>query len=644
MNNFDKEAMRRDRTALVHALKQAGAVFKGEGKECKCPFHPDRHASAGIYLSEGIWKFKCHSCPDQFGGDVFDVIAKAQNRSVEEVMREIAKDAQPRPLKQKPKRAAEPDAPAEPEPPPRVFATIQELAASCCRAPDVVEATYVYSNPDTKAAEMVVIRIRQPDGKRFSQARPVEGGFCFGAPEKPWPIYNRSRCRSVNEIVVVEGEKAVHALAEIGIVATTSPGGAGKAAYADWSPLAGKKLTLWPDNDSPDDRGMVRGMQHMRDVAAMCEALDPAPQISLLDPAHFELPPKGDAVEYLEIFGGDTIESKRISVNAALGMAESLGASGEVQELIEDTIAGRRIAVPWPWRNLGRITKALMPGTVTTICGDPGSTKSFLAIDAARYWHIESKIKIAIYELEEDRAYHLTRLLAQLSETSGLVDAEWVRDHPDLARESYNRFRAVLDSFGRRMTTAPNVQVSLDDLAAWVEKQASSRSRIIVIDPITAASTNEKPWIADLKFLMAVKASAVQHGCSVILITHPRKGSGSKRGIGLDDMAGGSAYARFTQTVIWIGCHEQPKQVRVIDEGVTRTDTVNRVIKIKKARNGRGAGSEIGFNFDHDTLRFTEAGIIKKPVKKPAADSAPPDDDRWSDAAPPQDPNLPFVN
>ena len=38
--------------------------------------------------------------------------------------------------------------------------------------------------------------------------------------------------------------------------------------------------------------------------------------------------------------------------------------------------------------------------------------------------------------------------------------------------------------------------------------------------------------------------------------------------------------------------------------------SINRSLRLIKTRNGRGAGLEIGFNFDEATLRFAEAGIV----------------------------------
>ncbi|MHC4206332.1 MAG: hypothetical protein ACYSTT_16900 [Planctomycetota bacterium] len=120
-----------------------------------------------------------------------------------------------------------------------VYPDIEALKATM---PYLVEDTYEYTHPNTGLLEVLVLRLKSPEGKTFRQARPVDGGFVQQAPAKPWPLYNRARSKTADTVVVVEGEKDVHALHKFGVVATTSLAGAGKAEYADWAPLAGKNI------------------------------------------------------------------------------------------------------------------------------------------------------------------------------------------------------------------------------------------------------------------------------------------------------------------------------------------------------------------------------------------------------------------
>ena len=69
------------------------------------------------------------------------------------------------------------------------------------------------------------------------------------APD-PRPLYNQPGIACSDFIILCEGEKCAQALIDAGYCATTAIGGA-KAPLdkTDWSPLKGKTLAIWPDND-----------------------------------------------------------------------------------------------------------------------------------------------------------------------------------------------------------------------------------------------------------------------------------------------------------------------------------------------------------------------------------------------------------
>ena len=94
------------------------------------------------------------------------------------------------------------------------------------------------------------------------------------------PLYNANQIAANPEapIVVTEGEKAADAAARIfpKSIATTSSGGGGAAHKTDWTPLAGRRVLIWPDNDVP-------GGKYARDVGALLAALNC--KVSILDPA-----------------------------------------------------------------------------------------------------------------------------------------------------------------------------------------------------------------------------------------------------------------------------------------------------------------------------------------------------------------------
>lgn len=571
------ETQRHDPDALLAELRSAGAKVLSPNRIC-CPFHDDKRPSSGIYQADdGAWKFKCQANACGFHGDLIDVRARLAGRSAADLLRDAQAATQPKAAKR----------------PAMVFDSI-ETAAGYYRASD----TYRYTHPDTGVVELVVFRIPKPDDKAFAQGRTEGERVVMEAPPKPWPLYNRSRLRSASTVVVVEGEKCVHALHGVGVVATTSPGGAKNPQNADWSPIAGKAVVVWPDNDSS-------GADYGRYVVRECERL--GCDVSVIDPVALGLPAKGDAADYIAMFGD--AETGTAAVLDALADARSTGAASEVESLLKDTISGKRRAIPWPWPRLSEHSKALLPGTVTLLCGDPGATKSFMLLEAMAHWHAQG-VKCCVFELEEDRPYHLYRVLAQLERNASLYDDEWVKENGDDALEAQARHAGFLDSLGRHIFDAPEKQVTYQELTAWVKARASEGYRVIAVDPVTAVEPSREPWLADSKFIIEIKAIARGSGVSVVLVTHPRKG---RKGLmGLDEMAGGAAFQRFAQSVLWLKFHPTPEEVSVVRTFGSEAVTVNRTMLIAKARNGPGQGLVVGFNFNAQTLCLEEVGTVAR--------------------------------
>ena len=172
--------LKRDRQALEESLRRAGCEHI-RGSEVRCPFCEDNHPSAGIYETDGCFRYKCHACG--FGGSIVDVISRADGLQVEEVLKRLRSDS---------------DKPRGKNPHP--FVSVQALKEAML---GTVEAVYQYTNPETNQPDMIVIRSQTDNGKTFRQARPCPGGYEMKAPDKPWPLYNRGRILQADTIVVV---------------------------------------------------------------------------------------------------------------------------------------------------------------------------------------------------------------------------------------------------------------------------------------------------------------------------------------------------------------------------------------------------------------------------------------------------------
>lgn len=92
-----------------------------------------------------------------------------------------------------------------------------------------------------------VYRYDTPEGKEF---RPWDVKARKRRAPEPRPLYNQPGIARANVVVLVEGEKCADALISLGICATTAMNGANAPVdKTDWSPLYGKQVVLWPDND-----------------------------------------------------------------------------------------------------------------------------------------------------------------------------------------------------------------------------------------------------------------------------------------------------------------------------------------------------------------------------------------------------------
>jgi Protein of unknown function (DUF3987) len=98
------------------------------------------------------------------------------------------------------------------------------------------------------------IRAKHPDtGEKWIRPIYINGtGFGLGEPkfDRGKPLYALHHItRNPDAVVwIVEGEQKADALNKLGLVATTS-GSATSAAAADFEPLRGRTVRIWPDND-----------------------------------------------------------------------------------------------------------------------------------------------------------------------------------------------------------------------------------------------------------------------------------------------------------------------------------------------------------------------------------------------------------
>lgn len=595
-----------DESAFIGALEALGS--KVRGMACSCPFHDDKSPSAQWSQgNDGTWRMWCHVC--QRGANVIDLKAHASGQTPRQAFKDAAGISAAGSETKSAKREANgrSDDPTLPD---------KRAVASYASRQGVVESWHTYG--PSSSPVLVVARIRKPDGKKtFRQFTPTPSGWVPRnlVERGAIPLY---RCADLGDkVLVVEGEKCADAAWSVGVHATTSAMGAGKAGESDWSSLKGKTAYLWPDNDDT-------GRKHMADVRGILESL--GVRVYLINTDGIGLPPKGDVADLIAALDSKTADEIATTISGIMDDAEPQGASRELAGLIDDIEAGKFAAIQWPGMTLvGSMSKALLPGCIVTLCADPGAGKSLLMLQMLAAWHREG-ISVAMLALEDERRMHMQRILAQTVGMSSMADDEWIRNHSDQARAAINDRSAELDEIGARIKAEGEDQMKLDEIADWTEQRAKHGCRVIIVDPVTAATTEREPWAADTAFLMRVKKIARTYGASVILVTHPR---GSSKGAALGGMAGGSAYPRFSHSALWLEKFDMQER-RSVDGDVV---ACNRAIKITKSRHGKGGGMTIGCIFDVETLRFGNQCGLAPDDDKPNRRQAQPWNQQKANAA-----------
>ena len=120
--------------------------------------------------------------------------------------------------------------------------------------------------PPTKGAETVwqysdTFLVCRFPGKKIRPLSWNGSRWEWKAPPAPRPLLNLSQLHSkTGTVLIVEGEKTADAAAKLypKAIVTTWPSGCKAIDKADWSPLKGRRIILWPDADQPGQQAMDR--------------------------------------------------------------------------------------------------------------------------------------------------------------------------------------------------------------------------------------------------------------------------------------------------------------------------------------------------------------------------------------------------
>lgn len=353
------------------------------------------------------------------------------------------------------------------------------------------------------------IRLKHPEsGDKFIRPMHLDGGgFVMVEPlfDEGKPIYRLHEIAGHPDapVFVVEGESCADALAKLGITATTS-GGASSAAAADWSPLAGRDVLVWPDFDEA-------GQQYGEDVAGRLRAL--GCDVSLIDVASLGLLPKGDVADWLATHPDATADDV-----LALPCLPRQTAEPQTPRHVSRCMADiESVPVRWLWP--GRIAR----GKLTVVAGMPGLGKSQITASMAAIvtcgglWPVDRSRagsgSVIFLTAEDDAA---DTLRPRLEAAGAVLTRVYVLDAVRAADREGRPFERGFD-----LTRDPDALADLIDTIGDV--------RLVVIDPITAyLGATDSHRNAEVRAVLApLAALAAKYDVAVVAVSHLNKSGGA---------------------------------------------------------------------------------------------------------------------
>lgn len=328
------------------------------------------------------------------------------------------------------------------------------------------------------------------DGKQAKTFMPRQPSGQFGYPPGPRPLYRLPEIERSREIVFVEGEKAADALHRFGWVATSAPGGSStKLDAIDWRPLAGKSVTLWPDNDES-------GRKFMDRVAAQVTSIGCTVRWVTL-PA--DVPPKWDAAD-----AGEE------QIHALLNRSAPSG-SGLAGQWIDE--------IEYAYEP--ELVEGLIPNAgVGVLFGPSSAGKSFIAVDWA--------VRLASDRKVLDRHTYPAGVLYFAAEGHGGLRKRIYAARAVHCVEGhlapFNYLPAFLD-----LSRADTGDVArLTDYARSIAAEMQERGaplRVIIVDTLAAAAPSADENVSrDMgPVMLSFHRMAAELGCVVILVAHTGK-------------------------------------------------------------------------------------------------------------------------
>jgi hypothetical protein len=367
----------------------------------------------------------------------------------------------------------------------------------------------------TAAGELIghVARFNQADGgKEFRPCIWRNGRWDWsGGFAKPRPLYRLPDLAANPDapVVLVEGEKAVDAaLAAHGLLATTWPGGTAGVEHADFSPLRGRDVVLWPDADEPGRKAMVAAARMLTPIARSVRMIE----------LPVDTPAKWDLADSLPAtWSEDAIER-------LIGEARPLANAPTAEDGLGEWDAGEDDYQISPRGWLLGVT--FCRGFVSSLLADGGVGKTalrhtqLLSLATGRSLtgeHVFVRCRVLIVSLEDDRDELRRRIWAAMLHHK--VSPDEVRGWLYLAAVGGTGWKvATVDENGTVIASA-----LAQKLVATIERLCID---VVTLDPFVKAHACEENSNQQLDAVTSILAGiAATHNCAVDVPHHTSKGT-----------------------------------------------------------------------------------------------------------------------
>ena len=566
-----KEIIRQKSEIELVAREWYDIQFDERGRG-RCPF-PDNHthgdANPSLRLDRNKGRIRCFSqgCFNEKGVDVFGLVMKMDGVDFPSALGKLAEKAGV------PQR-------------------------SSGQTSNIV-ATYDYRD---RGGNLLYQIVRKEPGKNghdkdFVIRRPNGAeGWIWNGSEVNLVVYRLDELPHTGRVVIVEGEKCVDALQEMGIPATCNPFGAGKwrDEFKAW--FEDIDVILWPDKDSP-------GYAHVEQIARSLYGTAKFIRV-VLSPA--ELPEKGDVMDGIERLDWSRDDIEKI-LTAAPAWEPSTDSERSVRSIYNNGTSERKITLnPQPVRDLMRnapeikwqVDKLLADKSAMVIVADGGTGKTWLtlalalAVDQGIPWLDNFSVKqgkVLIIDEENSRAllkHRLEKLLRahQMPEDGSTLGIE------------------ILPGEGINLSDRAYVE----SLTAVLEEK---KPDLVIVDALVRVHTyNENDAGEMAQFFGQVKRWMNEYDCSFIFCHHHKK-PGMTSGDPSNQYRGSSEIRAFVDS------HLDLKKVRDEQGVLTVTHAKSRFIEELPAFNVEIADVDEGAT----TVRFAGAPILPGQEKLEAA-------------------------